>query len=227
MLALLWLLAGPVRGAPPVICPGCDCDGHCLSGPCNCNEPLDDESARQLLDYMVSLAVRVCGDQVRMDPPPVVRVTGPEGLQIEGHEVALGTSWEGEIRLGRWLRRPEALVVLAHEYGHAWQDRCNPQAHRLTERFSEGFASWMAQVVARQTGYQTLADHFRRRSGPVYQEGFQAFQEWERTLGPSRLLYLARTWVDFTGEGAPVPTAGNKMPGDQSLVRQGRGGRTP
>ena len=128
-----------------------------------------------------------------------------ERANIYGGEVALGTTWEGEIRLGRWMRRPEALVVLAHEYGHAWQDANHPRADRLSERFSEGFASWSADVVARQTGYRRLAEDVRRRSGPVYQEGLVAFRNWERTLGVRRLLELARTWVDFTGEGPLVP----------------------
>jgi len=204
-LVLLGLMASPVRGELPVVRPGCDCDGHTLSGPCNCNQPLDDDSARRLLHYVVRLVVQVGGEALRMDPLPRVRMSGPDGLEIEGGEVALGTTWEGEIRLGRWMRRPEALVVLAHEYGHAWQDANHPRADRLSERFSEGFASWVADVVARQTGYRRLAEDVRRRSGPVYQEGLVAFRNWERTLGVRRLLELARTWVDFTGEGPLVP----------------------
>ena len=204
-LAWFSLLVGPLGASGLPVTPNCDCDGRNLSGECNCNKPLDDESARQVLDYVVFLLVRKAGPEMRLDPLPSVRMAAAEELRLEGGDVALATCQGTEIRLGRWLRRPEALVVLAHEYGHAWQDANHPRADRLSERFSEGFASWVADVVARQTGYRRLAEDVRRRSGPVYQEGLVAFRNWERTLGVRRLLELARTWVDFTGEGPLVP----------------------
>ncbi len=207
VLVLLVLLASSARGELPVVRPGCDCDGHTLSGPCNCNRRLDDDAARQLLYYVVRLVVHVGGEALRLDPLPQVRMSGPDGLRLDGGDVALGTTWEGEIRLGSWMRRPEALLVLAHEYGHVWQDCHHPRADDLSERFSEGFASWVADVVARQTGYQRLAGDLRKRSGPVYQEGLAAFRRWEGTVGVPRLLELARTWVDFAGEGPATPTA--------------------
>ena len=202
-LLLLLLLCAPGMGAGLPVCPGCDCEGRCLQGPCNCNQPLTDSSAREMLDNVASLVVRVVGERGRLEPAPEVRLAGPEELRLEDGAVALGTFRDEEIRLGRGLRRPEALVVLAHEYGHAWQDRFNPQAPRLTERFSVGFASWVAHVVARQTGFLALAQRFRDRSGPAYREGLKGFLEWEQVLGVQQLLDLAVSWRDFSGEEAP------------------------
>ncbi len=203
-LACLFLLVGPLGASGLPVTPNCDCDGHNLSGECNCNKPLDDESARELLDYVVFLLVRKAGPGMRLDPLPSVRMAAAEDLRLEGGDVALATCRGSEIRLGRWLRRPEALVVLAHEYGHAWQDFHNVRARQLSERFSEGFASWVAHVVARQTGYLRIADRIRRQSGPVYQQGLEGFLDWERTIGVVRLLELAASWSDFSGEGPPL-----------------------
>lgn len=205
IVLFLCLVNPPAWASGLPVTPNCDCDGHNLSGPCNCNQPLDEDSAREVLEYVVFLLVRLAGPEMRLDPPPSVRMAGPEELRLEGGEVALATCQAQEIRLGRWLSRPEALVVLAHEYGHAWQDRLNPRSRGLSERFSEGFASWTAHLVARQTGYLRIADRVRRQSGPVYQEGLEAFLAWERTLGAARLLELAASWSDFSGEGPPIP----------------------
>jgi len=203
-LAWFSLLVGPLGASGLPVTPNCDCDGRNLSGECNCNKPLDDESARQVLDYVVFLLVRKAGPEMRLDPLPSVRMAAAEELRLEGGDVALATCQGTEIRLVRWLRRPEALVVLAHEYGHAWQDSRNLRCRQLTERFSEGFASWVAHVVARQTGYLRMADRIRRQSGPVYQQGLQAFLDWEETIGVVRLLELAASWSDFSGEGPPL-----------------------
>jgi len=204
MLAWFSLLVGPLGASGMPITPNCDCDGHNLSGECNCNKPLDEESAHQLLEYVVFLLVRKAGPEMRLDPLPSVRMASAEELRLEGEDVALATCQGSEIRLGRWLRRPEALVVLAHEYGHAWQDSRNARCRQLKERFSEGFASWVAHVVARQTGYLRIADRICLQSGPVYQQGLQAFLDWEKTIGVARLLELAASWSDFSGEGSPL-----------------------
>ena len=205
LLGLLLLAdPAPARGLP--VCPGCECSGGgCLHGPCRCREPLTDEVARELLDYVLFLLGHVAGERLRLDPLPTVRVVGPELLRLEDRTVALAVYGSGEIRLGRGLNRPQALVILAHEYGHAWQDRRHPRPEGLTERFSEGFASWVAQVVGRQTGFLSLATTLRDRSGPTYAEGARLFLHWEKTLGVPRLLELASSWVDFSGEAPEAP----------------------
>lgn len=202
----LFLLAGPTLAGGLPVCPGCDCSGGgCLHAPCDCREPLTDEVARALLDYVLFLLGHVAGDRMRLDPPPTVRVVGPEELRLEDRTVALAAYTAGEIRLGRGLSRPQALVVLAHEYGHAWQDRSHPRPDRLSERFSEGFASWVAQAVGRQVGFLNLATALRDGSGPSYAEGARLFLHWEKTLGVPRLLDLASSWVDFSGEAPDAP----------------------
>lgn len=204
----LFLAGGPIlaQGRELPVCPSCDCwDQDCMVRPCHCGDPLDDAAAASLLDYAGSMLRHSLGDGMSLDPPVQVKVVGPEDLRLEDGVVALGTYRDGVIRLGRWLRRSEALMVLAHEYGHAWQDRTNPRAVKLSERFSEGFASWVAQVVARRTGYLAEAGRIRDRSGSDYREGARLFSEWEQVHGVETVLRLAREWTDFAGEGPVEP----------------------
>lgn len=204
LLLALWLLSAPLLGAGLPVCPSCDCwYEDCLIRPCNCGKPLNDESAQELLAYVGVLLDPVVGDGMQLDPPVQVLVVGPDELRLEDGVVALGTYRDGVIRLGKWLRRPEALMVLAHEYGHAWQDRANPHADRLTERFSEGFASWVAQAVARRSGYTAEAKRIRDRSGALYGDGERRFAEWEQEHGAATVLRLASEWTDFAGEVPP------------------------
>lgn len=202
VLALLLLVASPAFAEGLPVCPRCDCwDQDCLIRPCRCGEPVTDESAQDLLVYALVLMRPTVGEAMDLDPPVDVKVVGPEELRLEDGVVALGTYRDGVIRIGRWLRRPEALVVIAHEYGHAWQDRSNPQAAKMTERFSEGFASWVAGIVGSRVGYLEVATRIRDRSG--YGEGARRFAEWEREYGVETVLRLAAEWTDFSGEVPP------------------------
>lgn len=202
VLALLLLVASPAFGEGLPVCPRCDCwDQDCLIRPCHCGEPVTDESAHDLLVYALVLMRPTVGEAMDLDPPVDVKVVGPEELRLEDGVVALGTYRDGVIRIGRWLRRPEALVVLAHEYGHAWQDRTNPRAAQMTERFSEGFASWVAAIVGSRVGYLEVASRIRDRSG--YAEGAKRFAAWEKEHGVETVLRLAAEWTDFSGEVPP------------------------
>jgi hypothetical protein len=138
------------------------------------------------------------GSRLDLARPVSCRFVPPASLPLRHGERVKGSYHQGVICLSADLAGPEALVVLAHEYGHAWQEQHHARPADISERLGEGFAEWLAYRVARSRGLGEAATQIAQSTLPGA-EGARYLLRLEREGGLEQMLRLATTWIDFDG----------------------------
>lgn len=181
---------------------------HCDCAPgmqhlCRCNVLIDPKIAKQQLDYLNRLLLAEFREYLDTSPLAHVRVGKPEEMFLQG-EAALGyidtdTPEGTELVLSPALRRDEALMVLAHELGHAWHFSSRPDADDIEDFLAEGFAEWVSYHLTRRAGLTEFSYRIKAGADPIYGQGFHWFYDIEQQHGVGAVLSIMLNWIDRSG----------------------------
>ena len=182
----------------------CDCPQG-MEHLCRCNVLIDDKVANQQLAYLNRLLLAEFSEYLEKSPVAQVRVGKSHEMVLKG-EAAQGyidTQPRGVdgmlIVLNPGLRRDEALMVLAHELGHAWQFESRPDLDEIDDFMAEGFAEWVAYHLTRRAGLTEFSYRIKTNPDPLYGAGFRWHLELEREHGVSGVIAVMLSWRDRQG----------------------------
>jgi hypothetical protein len=128
-----------------------------------------------------------------------VAVLDPQNLVKFGSDQVLGYYGNGRISISSQLSRREAVIVLAHEMGHAWQSENNHKYQKVDLFLAEGFAEWVAYQALRCYGDGASAYKIRSSQDAVYGDGLRYFLDLENRGGSTLVFEIARSWLDGLG----------------------------
>lgn len=182
----------------------CDCPKG-MEHLCRCNVLIDEKVAKQQLSYLNRLLEAEFSEYLEKSPVAQVRVGKSHEMVLKG-EAAQGyidtrpRGVEGMlIVLNPGLRRDEALMVLAHELGHAWQFAHRPDLDLIEDFMAEGFAEWVAYHLTRRAGLTEFSYRIKTNPDPLYGAGFRWHLELEREHGVSGVISVMLSWRDRQG----------------------------
>ncbi len=203
-LIALWLLLGGLAFAKN--CPGCDCPADdCYTPCCDCTLPVTKAWTEGTLSRIRARLLGALGERLLVKRPLRIRLANPEQLVSYGGDGVQGLYDEGQITLCNLISRRLAVAVLAHEYGHAWQDENHPGYERVDNSLREGFAEWVALQALKRFGFGSGGDLLRSNRDPVYGGGLRWFLQVEDNFGREAVLEQATTWLDVNGGRLPPP----------------------
>lgn len=172
---------------------------------CRCNVLIDNKVANQQLAYLNRLLEAEFSEFLEQSPVAEVRVGKKSEMVLKG-EAAQGyidtqpRSGEGmQIVLNPGLRRDEALMVLAHELGHAWQFESRPDAEEIEDFMAEGFAEWVAFHLTKRAGLTEFSYRIKNNPDPLYGEGFRWHLDLEQKHGMGAVISVMLNWKDRKG----------------------------
>ncbi len=190
---LLLLLTAPGQA--------CDCPPRLLHL-CRCKVLIETPLAQKQFDYLQWALTRRFGQRLALKTPVTVEAIHPEELTTLGGEPLQGLYDNGKIWISNGLLREQAMVVLAHEYGHAWHFENHPDPDAIVPILAEGFAEWLAYHGLARVGFSDACDRIRKSPDPIYGGGFRYFQELEEIYGVEAVFNLATSWIDLDGNRA-------------------------
>lgn len=172
---------------------------------CRCGVLIDDRVADMQLHYLQRLLKAEFSEFLVAEPQVVVRVGKPGEVQLHG-EPAQGLMDTSPLSCGEYaivvspiLRREQALLVIAHELGHAWQFSVRSDAANVEPQLLEGFAEWVAFHLVRRAGLTELSSEIRQGRDPVYGVGFRWFFRVEKEHGVGAVVSIMLNWLDRAG----------------------------
>lgn len=185
-------------------CPGCDCSRfECFTPCCDCTESVTQPWAEVMLERVILRLVSALGERMRIPQKLTLRLVEPARL-LDGDGVQ-GFYDNGVISLSSHLSRRQAVAVIAHEYGHAWQAVHHPRFDDVDNSLREGFAEWVALQALKRFGEGSGGDLLRSNQDPVYGGGLRWFLQVEKNFGREAVFEQARTWLDTRGSRLPPP----------------------
>lgn len=202
---LLSLLLAWLAASLPALAQHCDCPPG-MEHLCRCNVLIDTKVARQQQAYLDRLLLAEFEEFLDHSPVAAVRVGKRDEMVLKG-EAAQGyidtESLETEsglmIVLNPSLRRDEALMVLAHELGHAWQFSSRPDVEEIEDFLAEGFAEWVAFHLTRRAGLTEFSYKIKTNPDRLYGEAFRWFLDIEERYGVGSVLSVMLNWIDREG----------------------------
>lgn len=191
--------------AAPVLAQHCDCPKG-MEHLCRCNVLIDDKVARQQQAYLDRLLLAEFSEFLDESPVAGVRVGKREEMMLKG-ESAQGfidtESLESEsglmIVLNPTLRRDEALMVLAHELGHAWQFSSRSDVDEIEDFLAEGFAEWVAFHLTRRAGLTEFSYKIKTNPDRLYGQAFRWYLDIEEKYGVGSVISVMLNWIDRQG----------------------------
>ncbi len=189
----------------PVLAQRCECPKG-MEHLCRCNVLVSTKVAQQQLAYLDRLLLAEFSEFLDESPVAAVRLGKREEMVLKG-EAAQGfidtESYESEsgllIVVNPTLRRDEALMVLAHELGHAWQFSSRPDVDDISDFLAEGFAEWVAFHLVRRAGLTEFAFRIKASKDPLYGEAFRWFLDIETRHGIGAVISVMLNWKDHEG----------------------------
>lgn len=188
----------------------CDCRKG-MEHLCRCNVLIDNKIAYQQLGYLNRLLEAEFAEFLDQSPVTEVRVGKKSEMVLKG-EAAQGyidtqpKFGEGmHIVLNPALRRDEALMVLAHELGHAWQFGSRPDAEEIDDFMAEGFAEWVAFHLTKRAGLTEFSYRIKNNPDPLYGAGFRWYLDLETTHGVGAVISVMLNWLDRNGHRLAPP----------------------
>lgn len=189
------------------LCPGCDCLRHeCFTPGCDCTLPINGPWCEVMVQRIRQRLVGELG--ARIEVPEKLRIRLIDPAKMIGYGAGDGVQGlyeDGQITLSSMLSRRQAIVVLAHEYGHAWQCAFHPRYEEVDGALREGWAEWVALQALRRFGEGTGGDALRSNRDPVYGGGLRWFLQVEKNFGRQAVFEQATTWLDTNGARVAPP----------------------
>lgn len=181
----------------PALAQKCDCPKG-LEHLCRCNVLIEEAMAQRQLAYLNRLLLSEFGELIVEAPVSSVRLGTRSQMMMEG-EAAQGYIDGQEIVINHNLRRDEALMVLAHEIGHAWHFSCRPDADDIDDFLAEGFAEWVAFHLVKRAGLTEFSHRIKTNPDPLYGRAFRWYRELELKHGRGAVLNIMLNWIDVEG----------------------------
>lgn len=175
----------------------CDCEPS-LRHLCRCGVLIEQELAEVQLAYLNRLLLAEYGSLLDESPVTSVALATDREMLLEG-ESAQGYFDNGEIILNNTLRRDKALMVLAHELGHAWQYEIQEDPDEVDEFLAEGFAEWVAFYLMKRAGLTEHCYALKTNPDPIYGEGLRWFLNMEQEFGREAVMKIVTTWQSKNG----------------------------
>lgn len=188
----------------PLLAQTCDCPRG-MEHLCRCNVLIDDRVSNMQLGYLKRLFVAEFAEFIDVPPQCSIRVGFPEEMVLKGEPVQgfidTDPNADGvyQIVISPGLRRDEALMVAAHELGHAWQFSSRPDAGGVERFLSEGFAEWVAFYLLKRAGMTEFSYSIKKEHDLLYGAGFRWFRELERDYGRGAVISVMLNWMDRSG----------------------------
>lgn len=204
-LILLWLLLTSLAQAKT--CPGCDCPSDdCYTPCCDCTLPVSRAWSETTLQRIRARLGGALGERIQVKRSLSIRLVEPDRLLKFGDgDGVQGLYDDGQITLSSILTRRQAVAVLAHEYGHAWQDENHRGYDQVDNSLREGFAEWVALQALKRFGFGSGGDLLRSNRDPVYGGGLRWFLQVEGNFGREAVFEQATRWLDVNGGRLPPP----------------------
>ncbi len=198
-LLLVWILSilvGAERrpNLEGFYCQGCDCPAvECFSPRCACSLPITLPWAEGALSRLRGRLSRMVDSRLNLNMPILVQLREPEPLAAVAGPHTLGLYRSGVLEINRSLRRSEALAVLAHEFGHAWQQQHCAAFWEMSLSHREGFAEWVSLKALDTYGKGSGQYWLLSNRDPVYGDGLRWYLELERWHGIDAVFEHARS----------------------------------
>lgn len=176
----------------------CDCSPN-LRHLCRCGVLIEQQIAEVQLDYLNRLLRAEFRPYLQESPVISVRLA-PANKMILAGEAAQGYFDNGEIVLNDTLKRDQALMVLAHELGHAWHFSEQPDPDAVSDFMAEGFAEWVSYHLMRRANLTEYCSRIKENPDPLYGVAFRWYLEIEREFGVAPVIEIMRTWLDRDGK---------------------------
>ena len=177
--------------------PRCDCD-PALKHFCRCGVRIDQDMAVLQLGYLNRLLMLEFDDYLYRSPATTVKLA-PASQMVLGGESTQGYFDNGEIVLNDTLTRDQALMVLAHELGHAWQYVAQHDTDAVSEFLAEGFAEWVSYHLMKRAGLTEYCHRIKINKDPIYGDAFRWYLQIETEYGPDAVVKIMRTWLHQDG----------------------------
>ena len=192
----------------PSLCPGCDCPKYdCFTPGCDCTLPITQPWCETMLGRIRQRLVGALGQRLEVPIRLRIKLVDPTRMLAFGAGDGVEGVYADEcITLSSMLSRRQAIVALAHEYGHAWQSVFHPGYDEVDGALREGWAEWVALQALKRFGEATGGDALRSNRDPVYGGGLRWFLQVEKNFGVEAVFEQATTWIDTRGTRlAPTP----------------------
>lgn len=175
----------------------CDCPKG-LEHLCRCNVLIDESMATRQLNYLNRLLLAEFEELLVGLPISSVRLGRGDEMMMEG-EAAQGFIDGDQIVINPNMRRDKALMVIAHELGHAWHFSSRPDADKIDEFLVEGFAEWVAFHLVRRAGLTEFSHRIKTNPDHLYGKAFRWFHAVEQKHGRGAVVSIMLNWVDVEG----------------------------
>ena len=175
----------------------CDCDPALIHF-CRCGVLIEQDVADIQIGYLNRLMMAEFDDYLYKSPVTTVRVAPSHEMVLEG-EATQGYFDNGEIVLNNTLTRDQALMVLAHELGHAWQFVAQSDPDAVSNFLAEGFSEWVSYHLMKRAGLTEYCHKAKTNPDPLYGGGFRWYLSIEEQYGPDAVVKIMRNWLDRDG----------------------------
>jgi len=163
---------------------------------------IEPDVAEIQLHYLNRLMTAEFQAYMSESPALSVRLEPAHKMVLQG-EAAQGYFDNGEIVINDTLRRDQALMVLAHELGHAWHFASQPDPDAISEFLAEGFAEWVSFHLMKRAGLTEFCYRLKTNPDPVYGEGCRWYLNIEREFGEKAVIDIMTTWIHEDGKKRP------------------------
>ena len=195
-LLLLFLFSFTLQGTAQLA--KCDCDPS-LRHLCRCGVLIEQDVAEIQLAYLNRLLLAEFRGSIEESPVSTVRLAPAHKMVLEG-ESAQAYFDNGEIVVNDTLKRDQALMVLAHELGHAWHFSAQPDPDAISEFLVEGFAEWVSFHLMRRAGLTEFCHHLKTNPDPLYGDACRWYLDIEKEFGEQAVLDIMLYWLDEDGK---------------------------
>jgi IrrE N-terminal-like domain len=193
-LVVCLILARPSRGQVA----HCDCQ-PALRHLCRCGVLIEQDLAERQLDYLNRLMLAEFRDELSESPVLTVRLEPAHKMVLKGED-AQGYFDNGKIVLNDTLRRDQALMVLAHELGHAWHFSTQPEPDAISDFLAEGFAEWVSYHLMKRAGLTEFCHNLRVNPDPLYGNACRWYLGVEEEFGKQAVLNIMADWLHQDGK---------------------------
>lgn len=188
----------------------CDCEPS-LRHLCRCGVLIESDIAELQLAYLNRLLLAEFRGHIQESPVSTVRLAPAHRMVLKG-EAAQGYFHKGEIVLNDTLKRDQALMVLAHELGHAWHFTIQPDPDAISDFLVEGFAEWVSYHLMRRAGLTEFCYRLKNNPDPLYGTAFRWYLELEKTYGMQAVLDIMQFWLHEDGKKRSEQQAARSAP---------------